>query len=215
MPPPRQRVLVLFAHPASHRSRVQRRLAVAVRGLEGVTFHDLYDAYPDFDVDVAREQALLREHDLVVLQHPFYWYSTPPLVKQWLDLVLEHGWAYGRGGHALRGKRLLCAVTTGGSLGSYARDGHNRFTIRELLAPLEQTVHLCGLEFLPPFVVAGTHALGDAEIVRAAEGYERLVRGLRDGLFDLGALRAHAQLGPELEGLREAGGPAQAAPAGR
>lgn len=29
------------------------------------------------------------------MQHPFYWYSTPALLKEWQDLVLEHGWAYG------------------------------------------------------------------------------------------------------------------------
>ena len=100
-------ILVLFAHPAFERSRVHRRLVDAVAELPGITFHDLYEAYPDFDVDVRREQKLLLEHDLVVLQHPFFWYSTPPLVKQWEDLVLEHGWAYGTGGNALHGKRLL------------------------------------------------------------------------------------------------------------
>ena len=42
------RVLVLFAHPALEKSRVNRRLIRAAQGLEGVTFHDLYEAYPDF-----------------------------------------------------------------------------------------------------------------------------------------------------------------------
>jgi len=88
-------VLVLFAHPALEKSRVNRRLAAAVADLPGVTLHDLYEAYPDFDVDVKREQDLLVAHDVLVVQHPFYWYSTPALVKQWEDLVLEHGWAYG------------------------------------------------------------------------------------------------------------------------
>lgn len=201
MPPPRQRILVLFAHPAFHRSRVHRRLALAVRQLEGVTFHDLYDAYPDFDVDVEREQALLSEHDLVVLQHPFTWYGAPPLVKQWLDLVLEHGWAYGSEGRALRGKRLLCAISTGGSAASYTREGHNRFTVREMLAPIEQTAHLCGMEFLPPFVVAGTHALDDADIARAGEAYARLVAALRDGAVDLAGLGGRPQIGPDLGGI--------------
>jgi len=105
-----QRVLVLFAHPAVHHSRVQRALVTAARTVADITIHDLYDAYPDFDIDVAREQALLVSHDVIVWQHPFYWYSTPPLVKQWEDLVLEHGWAYGRDGNALQGKLWrLCA----------------------------------------------------------------------------------------------------------
>ena len=47
------RVLVLFAHPAFQKSRIHRELVVAARRVDGVTFHDLYEAYPDFDVDVA------------------------------------------------------------------------------------------------------------------------------------------------------------------
>ncbi len=166
---PAARVLVLFAHPAFERSRVQRRLARIARAQQDVTFHDLYESYPDFDIDVRREQQLLLAHDLIVLQHPFYWYSTPPLVKQWIDLVLEHGWAYGEGGTALRGKRLLSAISAGGREESYRREGTNRFTVDELLAPIAQTAQLCGIEYLPPFVLYGTHSYADDEIARAAE----------------------------------------------
>jgi glutathione-regulated potassium-efflux system ancillary protein KefG len=183
------RVLILFAHPALEKSRVNRRLAAAVSGLPGVTFHDLYEAYPDFDVDVKHEQRLLVEHDALVVQHPFYWYSTPALVKQWEDLVLEHGWAYGTGGTALRGKRWLSAVTTGGREAAYQVGGSNRFTVRQLLAPIDQTAHLCGMDFLPPFVVHGTHRLADSEVARAAEEYRAVVEALRDDRIDLDAAR--------------------------
>jgi glutathione-regulated potassium-efflux system ancillary protein KefG len=184
-------ILVLFAHPAFERSRVHRRLVDAVAELPGITFHDLYEAYPDFDVDVRREQKLLLEHDLVVLQHPFFWYSTPPLVKQWEDLVLEHGWAYGTGGNALHGKRLLSAISTGGPERAYREGGYNRFTIRQLLAPLEQTARLCGMEYLPPFVVFGTHRLGEEQIRGAAAEYRRLLEALRDDRVDLERARQH------------------------
>lgn len=180
-----RRILVLFAHPAYHRSRAQRWLVRAVSGLEGVTFHDLYEAYPDFDVDVKREQALLEAHDDVVLQHPFYWYSTPPLVKQWIDLVLEYGWAYGWNGTALAGKRVMSAITAGGPEESYARAAPNRFTVRELLAPIEQTVHLCKMRFLDPFIVHGTHAMDDAGFARAADAYRKRVEALRDDAVEV------------------------------
>jgi glutathione-regulated potassium-efflux system ancillary protein KefG len=198
-------ILILLAHPALEKSRVNRRLAAEVSGLEGVTLHDLYEAYPDFDVDVRREQALLSEHDAVVLQHPFFWYSTPALVKQWEDLVLEHGWAYGRGGTALRGKRLLSAITTGGRETAYREGGLNRFTIRQLLAPLEQTAVLCGMEYLPPFVVHGTHRMEEPEIAAAARDYWRVIEALRDDRLDLEAARQHALINAQLDQvLREA-----------
>lgn len=179
------RVLVLFAHPALERSRVHRRMVAAVPAHPDLTFHDLYEAYPRLDVDVAREQALLVRHDFVVLQFPMYWYSTPPLLKQWEDLVLEHGWAYGSRGTALEGKTLVCAISAGGRATAYAPRGYNRFTVRQLLAPIEQTARLCGMRYLPPLVAFGTHAYGPAEIGRAAARYRALLEGLREGRLDL------------------------------
>ena len=195
------RVLILFAHPALHRSRVNRGLVRAVHGLEGVTFHDLYEVYPDFDVDAQREQALLVEHDLIVLQHPFYWYSTPALVKQWLDVVLEHGWAYGAGGTALQGKKMLSVITTGGGATSYGPDGLNQFTIAELLRPISQTARLCGIEYLPPYVVHGTHSLSPEDVEQIAEEYRRVIVALRDGTLDLEAARAQQHLNADLAAI--------------
>ncbi len=169
---PAARVLVLFAHPAFQKSRVNRRLSAAAAAVPGVTLHDLYEAYPDFHVDVPREQALLLAHDAVVFQHPFYWYSCPALLKEWQDLVLAPGFAYGPGGDRLRGKRFLSAITTGGDAEAYTRAGRNRFTIAELLAPFEQTAHLCGMLWQPPFVVHRATRLDDeAELARHAAAY--------------------------------------------
>jgi glutathione-regulated potassium-efflux system ancillary protein KefG len=174
-------------------------LVAAVRDLEGVTFNDLYEAYPDFDVDVDREQELLLAHDVIVLQHPFYWYSTPALIKQWEDLVLQHGWAYGTEGTALHGKKLLNALTSGGREEAYQPDGYNRFTIRQLLAPIEQTAYLCGMEYLPPFVVHGTLLMTSEKMVRHAEDYRRVIGGLRDGALDLEKARQHPRINWNLD----------------
>jgi glutathione-regulated potassium-efflux system ancillary protein KefG len=197
-------VLVLFAHPAIRKSRVNRRLVAAVRDLDGVTVNDLYEVYPDLDIDVAREQDLLSKHDVVVFQHPFYWYSTPAILKEWQDLVLEHGWAYGYEGHALDRKSLLSAITTGGGEEAYCANGSNRFSMRQLLAPIEQTARLCGMEYLPPFVVHGTFRLTDREIEDRAGDYRRLIAGLRDGLVTaantVGLPRINADLDSLLEG---------------
>jgi glutathione-regulated potassium-efflux system ancillary protein KefG len=180
MPSP-ARVLILFAHPALQRSRVNGPLVAAVRGLEGVTFNDLYEEYPDFLIDADREQALLRAHDLIVFHHPFYWYSSPAILKEWQDIVLEYGFAYGESGTALRGKRWLSVITAGGPQEAYQPEGFNRFTIRQLLTPFEQTAQLCGMTFLDPFIVHGTHALSKAEIATHAADYRRLIAALRDG----------------------------------
>ena len=179
-------ILVLFAHPALENSRVGRVLVEAVSDLPGITVHDLYEVYPEGDIDVVREQELLLAHDVLVLQHPFYWYSVPPLAKEWFDQVLKLGWAFGPGGDQLRGKHFLSAITCGGGLDAYTRKGQNRHTIRELLAPVEQTARLCGMEWLGPFVVHGVHALSDTEIAQHAVDYRRLLEGIRDDHLDRG-----------------------------
>ena len=183
-------VLILFAHPAFERSRVNRALCEAARQVEGVTFHDLYEHYPDFAIDVKREQALLEEHQVIVWQHPFYWYSAPALLKEWLDVTLEHGWAFGSEGDALEGKWALQAVTTGGGEDSYRRAGYNRFTVRELLAPFEQSARLCGMDYLPPFVVHGTHRFtSHQDAAPHVSGYAHVLADLRDGRYELGSLK--------------------------
>ena len=194
----KKRVLILFAHPALQKSRVNRRLAEGVRHLECVTFHDLYETYPELDIDVPREQALMEDHELIVFQHPFFWYSTPAMLKEWQDLVLEHGWAYGSKGTALRGKKLLNVVTTGGSEDTYQHNGFHEHTMVELLAPIAQTAVLCGMEFLPPFVVHGTHRLTEEEIAVHAEDYRRVVEAYCSGKLDLEAAREHQRLNSAL-----------------
>lgn len=192
------RVLILFAHPALEKSRVHRRLVHALPELPNLTFHDLYEAYPAFDIDVPREQKLLLEHDLIILQHPFFWYSTPPLIKQWEDLVLEHGWAYGSKGVALHGKRMLSVITAGGGASAYQHEGYNRFTIRELLAPLEQTAYLCKMEYLPPYVIHGTHRMTWPQIEQEAQRYRQLLTLLHDDAIDFDAI-THDTLNAALE----------------
>lgn len=174
-------VLVIFAHPAFQRSRVNRALVAAARRTEGITVHDLYETYPDFLIDVRDEQRLLEKHSSVVLQHPFFWYSSPAIIKEWLDLVLEYRWAYGEGGDALRGKTLAQAISAGGPEDAYRRDGSNHFTVRELLAPYEQTARLCGMGYAEAFTVHASNHLEDESLARISHKYSGWLTELRDG----------------------------------
>lgn len=184
------KVLINFAHPAKARSKINRALCAAVKDLEDVTFNDLYSMYPDFLIDVKREQRLCENHDVIIFQHPFYWYSTPAIMKQWLDLVLEHGWAYGSQGNALEGKLFLQAITAGGDNSTYQKDGFNAFTIGELTSPYRATAKLCKMNWLPPFTVLGIHrGLSVEKINCHAEDYRRTVIALRDATLDIEQVR--------------------------
>ena len=160
-----------------------------IPGTPLITFHDLYEKYPDFNVNIEEEKKLLLENDIIIWHHPLYWYSAPPLLKQWIDMVLELGWAYGPGGAALSGKWIFNAITTGGAKEAYSREGHNRFYLHEFLAMFNQTAHLCKMIYLPPFVVQATHRLTDEQNESASKMYGELLVGLCEDRWDLEKLK--------------------------
>jgi glutathione-regulated potassium-efflux system ancillary protein KefG len=172
------RVLIQFAHPALSKSKVHSSLINYCRNINDVTFNDLYEKYPDMFIDVAAEQKLLLQHDIILFQHPFYWYSSPAIIKQWLDLVLEHNWAYGTRGNALVGKKMGCVISCGGGPDTYQETGRNRYSVNQFLLPFDQTAHLCKMEYLPPFVVHGTHRITKDELMRYAEQYRAILEAL-------------------------------------
>ena len=108
------RVLLYYAHPGHIYSRANKALFEAAKTVPGISCVDLYAEYPRFDINIDREQERLLAHDIYVFQHPLFWYSVPALIKEWIDLVLEHGFAYGADGHKLTGKIVMQAITAAG-----------------------------------------------------------------------------------------------------
>lgn len=164
--PPLPQILVIYAHPAPHRSRINRRLAHAAKNLPNVHVHDLYETYPDFHIDISFEKNLLTSADLLVFQHPIQWYSMPSLLKEWVDVVLEQGWAYGPNGNALHGKDFWLVTSTGGAADSYQATGYHGHPFSAFLPAFKQTAELCGMRWLPPLVFHGAHQTSE-DIVEA------------------------------------------------
>jgi glutathione-regulated potassium-efflux system ancillary protein KefG len=183
------KILILFAHPRFEKSKTNRALLTNIGQIEGVTLNDLYEQYPDFNIDVDLEKESLLTHQVIIWHHPFYMYSAPALLKQWIDLVLEHGWAHGKNGDNLKNKIIFNVITSGGTREVYAANGHNRFTIREFLFPFEQTATLCKMIYLPPFAVQGTYLLTAAALKSHVTMYHTLLERLVKGDFDVEALK--------------------------
>lgn len=186
-----QRVLILFAHPGQRHSQSNCVLSQTARTLDDITFVDLYAEYPRFKIDIDKEQQRLVEHDVIVFQFPIYWFSTPSLLKEWQDLVLEYGFAYGPDGDKLAGKTCLLAVTAGAPQASYHENATNRFALSTLLSPLQQTIRFCQMRYLPPYVLfSSLNAKEQGRNIAHAEGYRRLLMALRDEQFDAEAARS-------------------------
>ena len=167
-------ILIVYAHPYPRHSRVNRAMIDNARALPDVEIRTLYDLYPDFRINVGAEQRAIERAGLVVLQCPMQWYSIPPLLKLWVDKVLEHGWAYGDEGTALRGKDCLWAVTTGGDLHHFDLGDHPGFAV--LAQPLQSTMVYCGMNWLPPFAVHNTFEIEESTILQAADAYAERLR---------------------------------------
>ena len=178
-----QKILVLFAHPLYEKSLINRNLCRAYDNMANITFHDLYEAYPDFEIDTVYEKALILSHDIIIWHHPLYWYSCPPLLKQWIDMVLEFKWAYGPGGTALNGKFILQAISAGGSQLAYSVEGGNKYSIRAYLRPFQQTANLCKMIYLPPYVVYDSNKADKDRIEDVVKQYQHVIAWLQSEDF--------------------------------
>lgn len=179
-------ILVLYAHPRPSRSVVNRRLKRVAEGISQVAVVDLYAEYPTHHIDVRREQARVAEVDVLIFQHPVYWFSAPSLVKEWVDRVVTYGWALGES-EALKGKIYLHAVSTAASHGVFAQEVTGRAALRAQFHPFEAMAGLCGMRYLPPFSLfreEGRESRAERLDLHAA-AYARFLRDLRDEKLDL------------------------------
>ena len=181
-----KKILVLYAHPSQERSEINKPLFKATQNHDNVTAIDLYAEYPTFRINIDKEQQRLVEHDVIVFMFPLYWYSTPAILKEWQDLVLEYNFAYGAEGNALQGKTFLCAISAGGSEPAYQTDGYNHFTLRELLSPLEQTANLTGMTYLAPFALfCARSAFEENRLQAHIEDWQQVLTALSSNRLDL------------------------------
>ncbi len=182
------RLIVYYAHPGQRYSRANSAMAKVAQQIEGISIVDLYAEYPRHGVNVDREQQRLLDHDVILFQFPLYWYSTPSLVKEWQDLVLEHGFAYGSGGTRLAGKTMMLALTAAGPVEAYTHEGYQHYPLRTFLTPLEQTARLCKMHFPAPYVLhSSLQAEEGGEIADHAKGYGQLLEAIRDDRYDFAA----------------------------
>ncbi|WP_231036555.1 NAD(P)H-dependent oxidoreductase [Pectinatus sottacetonis] len=146
--------LIILAHPDINNSNVNNRWKQELEKYsDEIITHELYKEYPDWNINVRKEQYLLEHSNCIILQFPIYWYSCPPLLKKWLDDVFTHGWAYGSKGNKLKGKKIGLAISIGDKEKNYMHTGHVGFSIDEIITPFKATVNHIGATMLPIFSI--------------------------------------------------------------
>lgn len=185
------KTLIIVTHPEIENSIINKRwIEELEKDPQKYTVHQLYKAYPDGKIDIAKEQQLMESHDNIVFQFPFYWFSSPPLLKQWLDEVILYGWAYGsNSGFKLAGKKMALAVTAGIDEDVYSASGKYKYTMEELLRPYELTFEYIKAQYKDPFVYYGIERNpSDEWIERSVPMYLDFLEALSVNSCDQGKL---------------------------
>lgn len=151
------KTLIIVVHPNMGDSLINKRWVEELEKYpEKYTVHQLYQAYPDEKIDVEKEQELVESYDKIVFQFPFYWFSSPPLLKKWFDEVLLYGWAYGsKSGYKVGGKKVALAISAGIDEEGFSDAGKYKYTMKELTRPFELTFDYIKAHYKDPFVYYG------------------------------------------------------------
>ena len=148
-------ILMIVAHPNIESSIGNKTIVEHFKSLHPeAKIDELYKLYPDFKIDVKKEQEKLLKADFIILQFPYFWYNAPALLRKWFEDVLEHGFAYGSKGKALQGKKLIVSFTTGSPVETYKEGGMQNFTLEDLTKGFHQLANLCSMNWAG-FVATG------------------------------------------------------------
>lgn len=164
------KVLVIHAHSYHDASVANKTIVAELSKLDNVEVRHLETLYPDHRIDVQAEQAALVAADVIVLQHPTFWFNIPALLKTWEDTVLHYGFAFGEGGDKLHGKKFVHSFTTGAGEDFYLPDN-----INIIEAPSRALAAYCGMDYQGSVVSFGySPALAD-HVGHALDHAKRLI----------------------------------------
>lgn len=172
------KTLVIISHPEINDSGSQQYLLSSVPQTEDVTIHHLEGTYSASQpIDVEKEQQLLAAHDRILFQFPFYWYSSPPMLKRWQDEVLLEGFAYGKRTHKLSGKEFGLILVVGVPEKEYQAGGREGFAISALTTPFQAIARKTGMEYLKPLVIFQFPYMKEHEKMALLIRYQQMLTG--------------------------------------
>ncbi|MBT2535486.1 NAD(P)H-dependent oxidoreductase [Arthrobacter sp. ISL-69] len=167
---------LIVGHPDLRGSRINAALVEEAASIENIDIRVLSDFYAETNIDIQAEQNALEKADHIVLQYPTFWYSTPAILKHWLDGVLARGWAYGTGTPgALAGKTLRIVTSTGGASDGYGPRGLHGWEYEAILVPLKATARRLGMRWLEPLVIHGVREVDEFGLLQLRRQFRDLI----------------------------------------
>ena len=174
------KTLVILVHPDMENSRINKSWKEELEKYpDKITIHELYKKYPDWNIDIKKEQELILKHDNIIFEFPLYWYSSPPILKKWLDDVLSFNWAYGNE-YRLKGKNIGFAVSVGGSETEYSKTGSVKFSMNEILIPFEATVEYIKANLISHYILFdATESLSEEKLLESTKNYVKHIFSIK------------------------------------
>ncbi|WP_027108051.1 NAD(P)H-dependent oxidoreductase [Lacticigenium naphthae] len=166
------KTLLLISHPEIEDSGSQQYLLQSLPSSAAITVRHLDTLYSDGKIDREKEQAMLLAHDRILFQFPFYWYSTPSLLKKWQDEVLTEDFAYGKQKN-LTGKEFGLVISVGIKETEYQAGGREGFTVNELVAPLRALANKLDMQYVKPLIIYQFHYLSERDRMRLLIKYQQ------------------------------------------
>ena len=147
--------LMILAHPDLKHSIANKTIAqTLLKSQLDLEVRNIHQLYPDYKIDVEKEQAALLRHDLIVLQYPMYWFNIPAILKHWFDEVFTYQFAYGSKGDKLKNKKLLPSLTVGQPEKNFQQGG--KHLIEDFLQAIKYSTIYSQMQYIDPCLLYGT-----------------------------------------------------------
>ncbi|MCL1137690.1 NAD(P)H-dependent oxidoreductase [Shewanella pneumatophori] len=141
-------VLLISGHPDLSRSIANSEVLKQLATTSQIKIHKLDEACQGYQIDVAAEQALLTQADIIVLQFPLYWSTYPALMKLWFDEVFTYNFAFGPNGDKLKGKKVILSITCGATASSYQPGEFNFLPVEQYLQAAMHPVNAAQMDII-------------------------------------------------------------------
>lgn len=136
-----QKNLIILAHPKIEESIGNKIISELTAKEQNVEVRHLDKLYPSFKIDIKAEQEALLTARNIIFQYPLYWYSTPAILKEWIDQVFQYGFAFGQES-ALNDKKIFISLTIGSD-----PDYYNDDVMEKILFPIKGLTEYCNLTY--------------------------------------------------------------------
>jgi len=138
-----ENVLIILSHPDIQSSIGNKTISDNLNKLPNTEVRHIDSLYPDYKIDVKKEQEALKKADVIIFQYPLFWYNVPAMLKGWIDQVFTYGFAFGKDNYALEGKKIIVSFTTGTSVKDYPNEVTDK-----IIFPFKGLADFCKMEYL-------------------------------------------------------------------